>query len=242
MILPIGDDVPMRWLSVPVLFVATLAAQPAVAADFTIEEWRLTAAALGTFPDRSIQNFLEVSDPFADSHVATIGLTSAEVIYDIWPSLGQFIIDGDLQIDAEMDTSRQVGMDGEVVFTATRPLHVEYSLVFDITLPAVPMSASLQFFAFDRTADEELADMTRGHNALSGLGSRHLEVGGAFDVEAGRIWSMSYLIYLAANSGSSGHLGLGDAHIEMTITPEPATAVLLVAAVIPLTRRRRVRR
>jgi len=231
----------MRIASFLILCITMASLRTAAGSAYSVEEWDLGVVISGNVDNFAGAVFLDVMDPFVDSHAVALSNSSASAAYSFWLEQGSFLIEADLAADAEDNSSLLSAASGDIVITPSMDLVIQYASVYDVTLPAHSMTSQLNLNVIDVPANEFILQETRIADTVFGVGPRHFELSGEFVMPAGRTWVMKYSFDILAYASSSGNLGFGSGFVEYRIIPESSTLLLAVPLALLFARRRKRR-
>lgn len=211
---------------------------PAYAGPLTVDSWVLGVSIQSS--NTTSTGSATVSNPYIATHHRTLGNDWVTANYDFsWAEQGRFLVNSSLAATATSLQSTLSGISGRIKITPSEDILVTYHAVFDVTLPADPMTAQLNAGILDVSTGEQIMDITESHSTLFGTGFRHLEDSGEVVVPANRTWDFTYSFDIYPHWWSAGNQGSGTGYIEFLIIPEPATLGLLLVAGYALIRRAR---
>ena len=230
----------MRLTSILIAGLSLCIAHATRGADFTIDEWNLLVNTSAGWPDNAGHSFLDVVDPFQDSHAVSLANSSASASYNFSAAQeGSFVVQVALEADAQGHTSWFSGASGDIYITPAEDLQVSYEVDWDITLPGHLMTSNVTIALWDPAAGLQLFEDHWSHDSF-GPNRRVFEDSGEFVIPAGRTSRLQYTFPIIAGNSSSGHQGHGNGSIEFHMTPEPQSALLLLLPAL-ITRQARKR-
>ncbi len=229
-------------LKLPLILLTTLvmlsSAQRALAASFTVTEWFL-AASVRQASGHEADFELTVTNPFSDAGFASIGISTAESVYDFaWnDNFGRFVIEGTHQAE---DADASAESNGLIYFSTTEPFAYDIDIAYSYDLPGGMLRAGFTYNLLDTdTLDSVCVGSHHDDTWTAGPVSDTLTVQHSGVLPAGHPYAFTYKMELDTYS-TSGQLATGSGHVDLTLTavPEPTTAALL-GCLAPLALRRR---
>ncbi len=227
------------------LLAPVILAESAVGAA-EVTSWTLTTMTLDNSGNHQVtdrEDILIVTNPLAHVSETGVGSNQAVTSYDHWwipdAGLASFHTEFDHHIETlDVRTISQSTIrfipDGDSLF----------SVDSTVTYAHAPGDENVIDFAFalvDLTASNVLTStLKRGGNGLMLPAAGTLDINGEFDLVGGHLYRMTYFVDLRGEStGPMNGPFDADGYIQVTITPEPAAALLLVLHSPVLIRRRR---
>jgi len=210
-----------------------------------VVEWTLTIGVRDDQGDTEGAFFLDVLNPFSNSHSADLGQNHAETSYDFgWDDAGgTFRLDMTHQAEGTNNSVQRSGSSGGITFTsADTDLLVSVRAEYAYDFPADLMIADLRVGGLLLDPTEVIfAGIDHYSTTFGGPTAGTLSIDDTFLVPAGEPFVISYLTRISASLNSAGSLATGNGFIELDITPtpEPAAVAPLLAALLWLRPRRR---
>lgn len=210
-----------------------------VCAHISVESWNLATAVQDFTQEipQQVSRFETVSNPFANSHSATLGPGTATTSYDLSWSAHHATFRFDVAHvvpDLHNDIYNSLST-GSILFTTTEPMIAHLVGAYTYSLPVSGMTVVTSFSIFDWPITR--AFMTDGHVDDTILSPAPLT--GSFSSDrtallpAAGSYGISYTVRLTATH-NTGALGTGDGFFQLNLdpVPEPATSTVLAIGIV----------
>jgi hypothetical protein len=212
--------------------------------SFTIENWSIGVSVYRAWPDLAADGSSTVVNPFIASYQVSLPsnpATFAAAQYDIsW--LANY---GDFNISAQLAAQDGNWVRSRASGTIYLQTDVDLTFILDAALnyalPTYGLYAYLGFSVQDLTTSQNLFGTTQTYDSVTGppaVGA--LGIVQDITLPAGHQFRVQYQSTLNTFGASTG-LASANGHVNFTISPEPASLVLLAAPLL-LARSRRIAR
>ncbi len=219
-------------------------AAPANGDSFTVDDWNLATgvADLSTGED-DFHSFVTVQNPFQDSHAASVGNSTAEASYDFaWSAgAGTFLVEAAQQAEFVDSGTLFSSSGGSIDVFASVDLTLGLTGAYTYDLPPDSTLARFQMAVLDLDTSETLFVDTQVDDTFNGYpAAGTFTIDGEVTLPAGHSYSLKYWMRISTWTGPPEVFGTASGWVSFQLTPEPATATLLLlpAAVLVCRRHR----
>lgn len=213
------------------------------AAAFTVDDWSLGSVVFtpnGMVADG--QGSTSPQNPFTEVHEGTWGAFSITTSHDFsWAeSVGRFLTETQLAAAGLNEPLPTTTLDERLWITTVDAVPMSYSLEFSFNLPTNSMNARMTFGVVDPSNSEFLVSESFIQDTLGGTGPGRFAISGDIVLPANRTWNIVSVMEINTSTGSSG-VATGIGSIDLQLTPEPATSLLIALAALLILLGRRSR-
>jgi hypothetical protein len=220
----------------------------ALADSLSVTEWFLSCSANGPGSSDDPYAFFDtVQSPFVGEH--SVSLTSspcttasAQYLIEYTSHSASFNISAQQTARALATSMVSTSNTAYIWLTSTEPMPLHIDASWTYSLPVDFMMASLLVTVVDPQREVTLFAEAQDAGTFPGepaFGTLSIE--GDVTLPPGPTWVLRYGLDLYASEGTQAYAATGDGHVNFTITPEPASLMLLAPVLLAL-RRPAVRR
>lgn len=220
---------------------------PAKGDSFTVDDWNLTVGVHdASTGEVDFHSFLTVQNPFQDSHAISVGNSTAEASYDFaWSAgAGTFSLESALQANFVDSAILVSSSSGRIRVSPSVYLTVGLTGAYTYDLPPDMMQTRFRMAVLDLDTSETLFVATHEDDTFNGYpAAGTFTIDGEVTLPAGHSYSLKYWMRISTWTGPPEVFGTASGWVSFQLTPEPATAtLLLLPAAVLVCRRRKPRR